>query len=198
LRRHVAQSDEDDVAQKFLDWLEIDVRDIFNKYFKKRMIYGEKEEMEYNTSDRCHICGKGEFDNEVEGLQKVRDHCHFTGKFRGAAHSKCNLQYRMPKFIPIIFHGMSNYDSHLFIKKLQGKNINVIAQTEEKYIAFNVELDLGTFEKDGQTINVKKELRFLDSFKFMASSLDSLSKNLEKTSTLTCRNIIKVDSWSYC
>ena len=75
---------------------------------------------------------------------------------------------------------MSNYDSHLFIKNLKCKNINVIAQTEEKYIAFNVELDLGTFEKDGQTINVKKELRFLDSFKFMASSLDSLSKNLDK------------------
>jgi len=75
---------------------------------------------------------------------------------------------------------MSNYDSHLFIKKLQGKNINVIAQTEEKYTAFNVELNLGTFEKDGQTINVKKELRFLDSFKFMTSSLDSLSKNLDK------------------
>jgi len=179
MRSHVAQSDEDDVAQKFLDWLEIDVRDIFNKYFKNRMIYGEKEEMEYNISDRCHICGKGGFDNEVEGLQKVRDHCHFTGKFTGAAHSKCNLQYRRPKYIPIIFHGMSNYDSHLFIKKLQGKNINVIAQTEEKYIAFNV-LDLGTFEKDGQTINVKKELKFLDSFKFMASSLDLLSKNLDK------------------
>ena len=88
--------------------------------YQKRMIYGEKEEMEYNTSGRCHICGKGGFDNEVEGLQKVRDHCHFTGKFRGAAHSKCNLQYRKPKFIPIIFHGMSNYDSQLFIKKLKG------------------------------------------------------------------------------
>jgi len=49
LRSHVAQSDEDDVAQKFLDWLDIDVKDIFNKYFKKRMIYGEKEEMEYNA-----------------------------------------------------------------------------------------------------------------------------------------------------
>jgi len=99
---------------------------------------------------------------------------------RGAAHSKCNLQYRRHKFISIIFHGMSNYDSYLFIEKLQDKNINVIAKTEEKYIAFNVELDLDTFEKDGQTINVTKELRFLDSFKFMASRLDSLSKNLDK------------------
>jgi len=68
----------------------------------------------------------------------------------------------------------------LFIKKLQGKNIDVIAKNEEKYIGFSVELDLGTFEKNGQRINVTKELRFLDSFKFMASSLDSLSKNLDK------------------
>jgi len=75
---------------------------------------------------------------------------------------------------------MSNYDSHLFVKKLQGKQIHAIAKTEEKYIAFSVDLDLGTFEKNGETINVTKELRFIDSFKFMASSLDSLSKNLDK------------------
>ena len=119
LRSYVAESEEDDVAQIFLDWLENDAKDIFNNYFQKKMIYGEEEEIKYIASDHCHICGKGGFDrlHEDKGLLKVRDHCHFTGKFTGAAHSKCNLQYKRPKFIPIIFHGMSNYDSHLFIKR---------------------------------------------------------------------------------
>ena len=129
LRCYIAKFEDDVVAQTFLDWLVQDVKEVYNNCFKKDMIYGEKEQKQYNESDRCHICGKGGFDNKDK--RKVRDHCHFTEKFRGAAHSKCNLQYRRPKFIPIIFHGRSNYDSHLFIKKLQGKNIDVIAKTEK-------------------------------------------------------------------
>jgi len=129
LRCYIAKFEDDDVAQTFLDWLVQDVKEVYNNCFKKDMIYGEKEQKQYNESDRCHICGKGGFDTKDK--RKVRDHCHFTEKFRGAAHSKCNLQYRRPKFIPIIFHGRSNYDSHLFIKKLQGKNIDVIAKTEK-------------------------------------------------------------------
>ena len=48
----------------------------------------------------------------------IRDHCHYIGKYRGAAHNKCNLQFKKPKFTPIIFHNLSRYDSHLFIKNL--------------------------------------------------------------------------------
>ena len=59
-----------------------------------------------------HIC------NEELGKDRVRDHCHVTGKFRGAAHEICNLKYRVPKFFPVVFHNLSGYDSHLFIKTL--------------------------------------------------------------------------------
>ena len=68
--------------------------------------------------------------------ETVRDHDHLTGNFRGAAHSQCNLQYQLPKFVPVIFHNFSGYDSHLFIKQL-GKsigNINCIPNNEENYI----------------------------------------------------------------
>ena len=47
---------------------------------------------------------------------KVRDYCHFTGKKGGVAHSKCNLKYKVPKFIPVVFHNGSTYDNHFVIK----------------------------------------------------------------------------------
>ena len=52
---------------------------------------------------------------------KVRDHCHYTGKYRVDAHNICNLKYRIPKTIPVVFHNGSNYDHHI-IKKMINKN----------------------------------------------------------------------------
>ena len=72
----------------------------------------------------------------IKKNKKVWDHCHFTGRFRGAAHNLCNLWYSKLKFIPVIFHNLSGYDSHLFIKNLgftEG-NIDCIPNNEEKYI----------------------------------------------------------------
>lgn len=100
-----------------------------------------------------------------------------TGKFRGAAHNGCNLNHQVPKFVPVVFHNLSGYDAHLFIKKLGGK-INCIPTNEEKYISFSKEVLVYSFEKDDKKINVKRKLRFLDSFRFMPSSLDSLVSNL--------------------
>ena len=71
--------------------------------------------------------------------ETFRDHDHLTRKFRGAAHSQCNLQYQLPKFVLVIFHNLSGYDSHLFIKQL-GKSqgsINFLPINEEKYISFS-------------------------------------------------------------
>ena len=68
------------------------------------------DKLVYDNSTLCHIC------NEELGKGRVRDHCHLTGKFRGAAHEACNLKYRVPKFFPVVFHNLSGYDSHLFLK----------------------------------------------------------------------------------
>ena len=79
----------------------------------KKMIFGEKEKEQFNKATKCWICN-GEFEDDV----KVRDHCHFTCRYRGAAHNSCNLKYKKPNFTPVVFHNLSGYDSHLFIKNL--------------------------------------------------------------------------------
>ena len=98
--------------------------------------------------------------------------------YRGAAHQSCNLNYKLPKFYPVILHNLSGYDAHLFIKYLGtcGSTIKVIPQTDKLYISFSIEVVVGRDEK-GKLI--KRELRFIDSFKFMASGLDSLLANLK-------------------
>ena len=73
-----------------------------------------KEMKRHNKSERCHIC----FKPFKEDDPKVRDHCHYTARYRGPAHMTCNLQYKIPSYIPIVFHDLSRYDAHLFIKEL--------------------------------------------------------------------------------
>ena len=90
---------------------------------------------------------------------------------------------KQPKFIPVLFHNLEGYDAHLFIKNLgvSSGDIKCIPKTEEKYISFTKEVEVDKFKnKDGKEKKVKRELRFLDSFKFMASSLDKLTKGLGK------------------
>ena len=102
------------------------------------------------------------------------DHCHYSGKFRGATHNKCYLLFRKPKHVPVIFHNLSGYDSHLFIKNL-GKThgqIDCIPNNEEKYIIFSKSVN-------DENKKFKCKIRFIDSFKFMSSSLDKLVNNLE-------------------
>ena len=137
----------------------------------------KKDKYEYKNAKICWICQK-EF---KKADKKVRDHCHFTGKFRGAAHNICNLQFKKPKFTPVIFHNLSGYDAHLFVKNL-GKtegNIKCIPNNEEKYISFSKDIVVDEYtNKKGEKIEIMHEIRFIDSFKFMASSLEGLVKNL--------------------
>ena len=74
-------------------------------------------------------------------MQKVRYHCHYTGKYREAAHSNCNLNYKIPKEIPVVFHNGSTYDYHFIIKQLARKfkdNFDCLGENTEKYITFSV------------------------------------------------------------
>ena len=97
-------------------------------------------------------------DNDEE---KVRDHCHLTGKFRGAAHKICNVNFQLTKKVPVIFHNLKGYDSHLIFHELDkfDVKIKVIPNGLEKYMAFFL----------------NKNLVFTDSIQFMNSSL---AKNL--------------------
>ena len=85
------------------------------------------DKLVYANSTLSHIC------NKELGKDRVRDRCHLTGKFRGAAHEVCNLKYRAPKFFQVVFHNLSGYDSHLFIKTLEiAKEIFLVYQIMNK------------------------------------------------------------------
>ena len=131
----------------------------------------------------CHICLKPIGSEEP----KVRDHCHYTGKFRGTAHRSCNLDYKVPSCIPVVFHNMSGYDAHLFIKELvkpvggKAPKFEVIAKNKENYISFSTPVVVDEYiNNDGEKQEKKLVVRSIESFKFMASSLDSLMNNLVK------------------
>ena len=172
-----AESEDEDISAIFVEMLERDIKRIQEKFdFSKKMIFSPKDKDDFEKARVCWICRK-----EFGESKKQRDHCHFTGKYRGAAHVKCNLQFKKPKFTPVIFHNLSGYDAHLFVKNLgrtEG-NIKCIPNNEEKYISFSKEIVVGEYKnKKGEKVEVKHEIRFLDSFKFMASSLESLVGNL--------------------
>ena len=173
----------------FLKCLEEDIKMIAN-IPKKGIIFGEKEKERYNEETRCWIC-RGEFDDKDKNKEKVKDHCHYTGRYRGAAHNECNLKYRKPNFTPVIFHNLSGYDSHLLIKNLgfSEGDIDCIPNNEEKYISFSKKIEVKRYTKkvkDEEGEPVEKEIkvyhtiRFIDSFKFMATSLEKLVDNLSK------------------
>ena len=183
-------TENEDVSRKFVEMLEEDIKKIFQQFnFSKKMVISPQEQKDFLNAEFCWICQKKFKKDE----KKVRDHDHFTGKFRGAAHNKCNLQFKKPQFTPVIFHNLSGYDAHLFVKNLgvSEGNIKCIPNNEEKYISFSKEIVVDSWEKDGKTFDVKHEIRFLDSFKFMASSLSGLVDNLARSGMEKFQNLKK-------
>ena len=75
-----------------------------------------EEEFSFHMADKCYICNKP-FYKDKKNI-KVRDHCHYTKKYRNAAHKICNLFYDTPREIPVLFHNGSSYDYHFIIKGL--------------------------------------------------------------------------------
>ena len=115
-------------------------------------------------------------DENYKNKRKVKDHCHYTRKFRGAAPCKCNLNYKVPKDIPIIIYSAS-YDTHFIINQLAEEfkgELNCIEENMEKYITLSVPIKKEC--KDGKKIAYK--LRFTDSFRFMSTSLSELADNM--------------------
>ena len=157
---------------KFCKELREHARKIIN-YEKKDMIpLTKKEEENYNNQKVCYICKK-EFDKSDKKHHKARDHCHYTGKYRGAA-DICNLKYKIPKEIPI----GSTYDYHFIIKELLKEfngNFECLGENTEKYIIFSVPINKKIENKD---IEITYKIRFIDSFRFMATSLSKLVDNL--------------------
>ena len=183
---YTAVNENDDVAQKFIDMLEEEVKKIYEQVnFNKPMILTDEDKEDFENSTNCHICG------DKLGEDRVRDHCHLSGKFRGAAHNNCNLNYRVRHVIPIFLHNLSNYDAHLFIKRFGNpdENISCIAKNSENYITFGKNIVVGKYtDKEGNKKNLTCDLKFVDSFRFMSSSLEALTNNLDKDQ---CKNLKK-------
>ena len=125
------------------------------KYFNKDLVTTAEQNEEVERFNICWICGR-----LIDLDKKVRDHCHITRKYRGAAHWNCKIS----KKVLVIFNNLKGYDSHLTFKELSKFNckVSVITNGLEKFMSF--------------TLN--KNLVFIDSMLFMNSSLDKLIKNL--------------------
>ena len=181
LNSYIKTKPEDpDAIDVFIKWLEDDVKFLAN-ITPKKMIFTKEDEKQFNMTSDCWICG------EELGNDRVRDHCHYTGRYRGAAHNTCNLKYRKPESVPVFFHNLTGYDSHLFIKKLgssnEKENIKCIPNNEEKYITFTKTIITGQYtNKKGEEKNKTFDIVFKDSLKFMSSSLGVLVNNLPKNS----------------
>ena len=134
-------------------------------------------------------------------MQKVRDHCHYTGKYRGAAHSICNLNYKIPKEIPVVFHNGSTYDYHFIIKQLAREfkdYFNCLGENTEKYITFSVPIKKvldndndNHSDSDNDNDKVKTityRLKFIDSYRFMQGSLSNLINNLSEINNKEPKN----------
>ena len=103
----------------------------------------KKKQEEQEEQEACHICKEkfcmDENDENDENRRMVKDHCHYTGKFRGATHRICNLRYKVPENIPVVIHNWS-YDTHFIINQLAEEfksELNCIGENMEKYITFS-------------------------------------------------------------
>ena len=166
-----------DFMKKFCKDLKEHATRIIN-YEKKKIIALTKEEkINYNDQQICYRCKK-EFSNDDKKNYKVRDHCHYTGKYRGAAQNICNLRYKVPKEIPVVFHNGSTYDYHFLIKELVKEfegNFDCLGENTEKYIPFSVPLKK---KIENKNLEITYKMKFIDSFRFMSSSLSKLVDNL--------------------
>ena len=110
-----------DCVEKLCKKLKESATEIIDCEEKVMIQLTHEENIFYNGQEVCHIC-KEKFCTDKNNKnyiikRKVKDHCLYTGKFRGAAHSKFNLNYKVPKVIPIIIHNTS-YDVHFIINQL--------------------------------------------------------------------------------
>lgn len=171
-----------DCSKKFIKSIIRNVKILYKILsHSKSMVISESERNSFNNAKKCYLCKKIFSYTDIV----VADHDHFTGKYRGPAHNKCNLNAKKCSFIPIIFHNLCGYDCHLFIKELSAiiGRINLIPKNKEKYISFTKFIPF-----DSQNV---AQLKFIDSFNFLTSSLDNLVKSMKPEDFRNMRKFFK-------
>ena len=160
-----AKNENDEVVKKFIQEL-IKIRDEYACIPPCEINMAPNDIIKHEQTTKCYLCDK-EFTPEDN---KVRDHDHHNGHYRGALHNSCNLKLQNGKFVPVMFHNLKGYDSHVFINTFHDleETPDGIPQNSEKFISFSL------YQKEGI------ELRFLDSMAYMSDSLSNLAKNLKE------------------
>ena len=160
-----------DCIKKLCKDLKTQAMEIINLGKKEMIPLTYDEKVYYEKWKYCHIC-KRKFwydkneKSKYETYYKVRDHCHYTGKFRGATHNICNLRYKIQREIPVVLRDGSKYDFRLIIKELAEEfkdNFGCLGENTEKYITFSVPLK--KINDNGKLITYK--LKFIDSYRFI-------------------------------
>lgn len=130
---------------------------------------------DFRNATHCHVC-EGSFG---PGELRVRDHCHITGRYRGPAHSRCNLNYKNAFVIPVFFLNLSGYDAHFIIREIANRiegRAELLPLNKETYISFT---KIVTDTTCGRWDNCAK-LRFDDSYKFLGASLGKLASYMDR------------------
>ena len=186
-------------VNEFMDKL-VDITERLQKLFAHIKIEMNDQEFDrgmidlYNTTS-CYICG-GALENEDTNTKGVIDHCHWTGNYRGIAHNKCNINIRQQRrYFPVIFHNFRGYDCHVicrYVKLSSQKNfkLGTIPLTKEKYLSLSIKWKVNEFKKlntdtrEYEVVSLYNEIRFLDSFQFLSSSLETLMDQLGGNNSL--------------
>ena len=195
------KSEDEDISKKFIKHVLKLTLMIYQKYYSnpKTIIFTAEDQKDFQSATICHICEQDlNIDKETGQILKVRDHCHFTGEYRGAAHNQCNLKCKKPLILPVLFHNLQGYDSHLFIKQLSkvSGDLSCIPSTEEKYISFSKKIVVDEYfsRKMGKLFPKKFEIRLIDSFKFLQTSLANLVSNPQPSDFKNLNREIKHDT----
>lgn len=162
-----------------------EISDAFEEY----MSLPKNTEEEQNIRRKCYRNIKTLYNKKC-----VRDHCHFTGNYRGKAHSKCNLDYQVRPTFPILFHNLKGFDSNFIIKEIRKEDcdeISVIPLNREKFISFSMKHRVMKLTKKGKEIQRWMEMRFIDSLAFLSSSLETLAKNLDVKDFKHCMRFLR-------
>ena len=142
----------------------------------------------YATYVKKKFCDDKNRKSEYDLYHKVRDHCHYTRKFRGATHNICNLQYKVIKKNAIVFHNGSTYDYHFVIKKLAEEfksEFECLGENTEKCITFSMLLK----KENDNSKKITYKLKFIDSYRFISTSLSNLVDNLSGVYDKECKNM---------
>ena len=192
--RYISDTFDGDVAKNFVDTV-IEVRQEFDEVPVKGMELSDDETEYHIHSDRCWICelefrpatvvkNKDGTEKKNTDFIKVRDHCHFTGRYRGPAHQKCNLRLRRQRLVPVLFHNLRGYDSHFLVKAFRGleESIGGIPEGGQKFKMLS--LKKASKMKDDGPRKYFSALKFLDSLQFKKKGLEKLAKEITEFPTL--------------